>query len=77
LNDLNQYPVFPWILSDYTSETLDLSNPSVYRDLTKPIAAYDQQRLNEIVYNYKSMNGPFQKCLFQTHYSNSASVIGF
>jgi hypothetical protein len=36
LNDLSQYPVFPWILSDYTSEKLDLSNPSSYRDLTKP-----------------------------------------
>ncbi|MED6189954.1 BEACH domain-containing protein C2, partial [Stylosanthes scabra] len=25
-NDITQYPVFPWILSDYTSENLDLSN---------------------------------------------------
>ena len=25
-NDLSQYPIFPWILSDYTSETLDLNN---------------------------------------------------
>ncbi|KAM7117553.1 lysosomal-trafficking regulator isoform 2-T4 [Ciconia maguari] len=29
-NDLMQYPVFPFILSDYTSETLDLNDPSVY-----------------------------------------------
>lgn len=29
-NDLNQYPVFPWVLSDYTSATLDLENPAVY-----------------------------------------------
>jgi len=28
-NDLTQYPVFPWVLSDYTSETLDLNDPSV------------------------------------------------
>lgn len=34
-NDLNQYPVFPWILRDYSAEKLDLSDPSVYRDLTK------------------------------------------
>lgn len=34
-NDLGQYPVFPWILKDYTSEELDLSNPAVYRDLSK------------------------------------------
>ena len=30
-NDLTQWPVFPWILADYTSEQLDLSNPATYR----------------------------------------------
>ena len=34
-NDLNQYPVFPWVLSDYSSLMLDLDDPTVYRDLTK------------------------------------------
>ena len=29
--DLKQYPVFPYILSDYTSVELDLGNPQVYR----------------------------------------------
>jgi len=26
-------------LSDYTSETLDLENPEVFRDLSKPVGA--------------------------------------
>lgn len=30
-----QYPVFPWVISDYTSTNLDLANPSSYRDLSK------------------------------------------
>lgn len=30
-NDLMQYPVFPFILRDYTSETLDLQDPNIYR----------------------------------------------
>lgn len=34
-NDLSQYHVFPWILSDYSSETLDLQDVSIYRDLSK------------------------------------------
>lgn len=34
-NDLNQYPVFPWILSNYTSDTLDLNVASSFRDLSK------------------------------------------
>jgi factor associated with neutral sphingomyelinase activation len=37
--DLSQYPVFPWILTDYKSPTLDLNNPSVFRDLSKPIGS--------------------------------------
>jgi hypothetical protein len=36
-NDLSQYPVFPWVLQDYTSATLDLTDPAVYRDLSRPM----------------------------------------
>ncbi len=34
-NDLSQYPIFPWILSDYLSAELDLEDPKIYRDLSK------------------------------------------
>lgn len=34
-NDLNQYPVFPWILTNYETKELDLTSPSNYRDLSK------------------------------------------
>jgi hypothetical protein len=30
-NDLSQYPVFPWILADYTSEVLDLGSSATFR----------------------------------------------
>jgi len=43
--DMTQYPVFPWILKDYKSEVLDLKDPNVYRDLSKPIGAMDPKRL--------------------------------
>ena len=36
-SDLTQYPVFPWILADYESENLDLSNPKSFRRLDKPM----------------------------------------
>ncbi len=29
--DLTQYPVFPWVVRDYTSATLDLSDPDTFR----------------------------------------------
>lgn len=43
-NDTTQYPVLPWILSDYTSDKLDLSNSSSFRDLSKPVGALDRKR---------------------------------
>jgi len=30
-NDLMQYPVFPFVLSDYSSSELDLDNFNIYR----------------------------------------------
>jgi hypothetical protein len=38
-NDLNQYYIFPWILQDYRSDLIDISNHKIYRDLKKPIGA--------------------------------------
>lgn len=43
-NDLSQYPVLPWVLSNYTSPTLDLDDPRNYRDLAYPIGAQTPDR---------------------------------
>src|SRR6185437_7189153 len=43
-NDLTQYPVYPWILSDYDSDELDLYNVQCFRDLSKPMGALDETR---------------------------------
>jgi factor associated with neutral sphingomyelinase activation len=45
LSDLAQYPVFPHILADYSSKSLDISDPKSFRDLSKPIGALNPQRL--------------------------------
>ncbi len=43
-NDISQYPVFPWVLADYTSRELDLNNPASFRDLGKPVGALNERR---------------------------------
>lgn len=43
-NDLTQYPVFPWVLADYTSEVLDYNRSATFRDLSKPVGALDTKR---------------------------------
>lgn len=43
-NDLTQYPVFPWVLADYSSEVLDFNRSSTFRDLSKPVGGLDTRR---------------------------------
>jgi factor associated with neutral sphingomyelinase activation len=54
-NDLTQWPVFPWVLADYTSATLDLNNPAVFRDLSKPVGALNSARLELFRERYREM----------------------
>jgi factor associated with neutral sphingomyelinase activation len=74
-NDLSQYPVFPWIISNYESSELDLNNPNNFRDLSKPIGALNKKRLEMFLERYKQMPDP--KFLYGTHYSNPGYVIGY
>jgi hypothetical protein len=75
-NDLTQYPVFPWVIADYTSRTLDLTNPATFRDLSKPVGALNQQRLAQFVERYNAFDDPvIPKFHYGSHYSNVGSVL--
>lgn len=50
-NDPNQYYVFPWVLSNYDSSSLDLSDPRVYRNLELPIGALNSQKFERYLEN--------------------------
>lgn len=54
-SDLSQYPIFPWVLSNFTSDELDLKNASNYRDLSKPIGAINEERLQHFLMRYEGM----------------------
>ena len=56
MNDLSQYPVMPWVLQHYQSETLDLSDPAVYRDLRRPIGALNAVRLGHFKERRREMD---------------------
>ncbi|XP_055684443.1 neurobeachin isoform X18 [Lutzomyia longipalpis] len=77
-NDLNQYPVFPWVLTNYESRELDLSQPSNYRDLSKPIGALNPSRRAYFEERYDSWDNdtilPFH---YGTHYSTAAFVLNW
>ena len=54
-----QYPVFPWVVADYTSSTLDLDDQKTFRDLTKPMGAINADRLKETVSRYDAFDDTF------------------
>eukprot|EP01119_Soliformovum_irregulare_P011407 TRINITY_DN2849_c1_g1_i1.p1 TRINITY_DN2849_c1_g1~~TRINITY_DN2849_c1_g1_i1.p1 ORF type:complete len:891 (-),score=264.62 TRINITY_DN2849_c1_g1_i1:87-2759(-) len=72
-NDLTQYPVFPWIIADYSSPVLDLTNEKTFRDLSKPIGALNQERLKMLQERMEEMPDP--KFLYGTHYSTPGYVL--
>lgn len=75
----SQYPVFPWILNDYQSETLDLNDPSIYRDLSKPVGALNPDRLAMLIERYNDLDGfpEEQKFLYGSHYSSPGVVLHY
>uniref|UniRef100_A0A8D1KGF6 Protein FAN n=1 Tax=Sus scrofa TaxID=9823 RepID=A0A8D1KGF6_PIG len=72
-NDLSQYPVFPWVISDYCSTELDLSNPGTFRDLSKPVGALNKERLERLLTRYQEMPEP--KFMYGSHYSSPGYVL--
>ncbi|XP_053679026.1 neurobeachin-like protein 1 [Anopheles nili] len=79
-NDLSQYPVFPWILADYTSEVLDLNDPKSFRDLSKPIGVVNPKNEAEVRSKFDGFEDPsgmIPKFHYGTHYSNSAGVLHY
>ncbi len=77
-NDLTQYPVFPWVLADYTSEELDLNNPATFRDLSKPMGAQSPTRAADFAMRYRALaeigETPFH---YGTHYSSAMIVSSY
>ncbi|XP_074917737.1 neurobeachin isoform X6 [Chelonoidis abingdonii] len=77
-NDLNQYPVFPWVLTNYESEELDLTVPGNFRDLSKPIGALNPKRAVFYAERYETWEDdqtpPYH---YNTHYSTSTSTLAW
>lgn len=80
-NDITQYPVMPWILADFTSDNIDLSDSRVYRDLSKPIGALNPDRLAQLLERYKDLElfgfTEAEKFLYGSHYSSPGIILHF
>ena len=75
--DLTQYPVMPWVLKDYKSEVLNLDDPTIFRELAKPIGALNPERLAEYKERYDETPPEMERFLYGSHFSCPGYVIGF
>ncbi|EGD75827.1 hypothetical protein PTSG_07946 [Salpingoeca rosetta] len=79
-NDLNQYPVMPIVLADYTSDRLDLDDPASFRDLSKPVGAINAaaaERSRMAFDTYEDPQGLMPAFHYGTHYSNPGAVLHY
>jgi factor associated with neutral sphingomyelinase activation len=79
-SDLSQYPVFPWIITNFEDEEdFDIDEVKNYRELSKPIGALNPEKLEQFSKKYwdMKMNNSTAEIAFYygTHYSNPAYVI--
>jgi len=76
-NDITQYPVFPWVLSNYTAEEVpDLQDKSNFRDMSKPMGALNEERLAELLDRFQTFDDPsIPPFMYGSHYSTSAGVV--
>jgi hypothetical protein len=78
VQDLTQYPVFPWVLADYVSPTLDLTDPSVYRDLSKPMGCQSGSQEAAFQERYRTWADDSIKAFhYGSHYSTAGSVLWY
>ena len=80
-NDLTQYPVFPWVLSDYVSDTVDVTRRDQFRDLSKPIGALEPKRLKQFEERFAMLaedpESPHPPFHYGSHYSSAGTVLHF
>jgi hypothetical protein len=82
-NDYTQYPVMPWVIADYDSSVLDLSDSGdeetrkkTFRDLSKPMGAQGQSRAEEFQSRYANWPDETTPAFhYGTHYSSCAGVM--
>jgi WD40 repeat protein len=80
-NDLSQYPIFPWVIKDYKSKTLDLKDENTFRDMKWPMGAqieFQRQILKDKYEACESIKDEdFPPYHNGSHYSTSAVVIWY
>ena len=78
IHDLTQYPVMPWVLADYVSPALDLSDARVYRDLSKPIGCQKRAQEEQFQHRFRTWaDDEIKPFHYGSHYSTAGGVLWY
>lgn len=77
-NDISQYPVFPWVLRNYTIGDFRIDDESMYRNFSLPIGAQTEEGRNEAKRKFSMFIdeevAPFH---YGSHYSSAGIVLHY
>lgn len=80
-NDITRYPIFPWIISDYSNDELKINNKYQYRDFALPIGTISEASKKKAKKYYKYLKNdplPIKKPFhFHSYISNPGYIIFF
>jgi WD40 repeat protein len=62
-NDMSQYPVFPWVIADYSSPKLNFTDPKSFRDLRWPMGAQQESQREVFVQRYQDLAESYDSAL--------------
>ena len=76
--DISQYPIFPWVVKDYSSEKVKILDTSLFRELTRPIGTLNDERIKKLrsIAEDKKTPNSFGY-LYKRSYSNVPTVLSF
>lgn len=79
MHDLSQYPIFPWVLNNYSSHVLEFEKPEkVFRNMDMPIGAQTEEMRQEAKRKFQMWSeSGLQPFHYGSHYSNSGIVTHF
>jgi Beige/BEACH domain len=66
INALQQHPIFPWVVADWSSDHLDLSAAATFRDLRWPMGAQSEEQVYTLYTLYTLCFTQYVYCVYFT-----------
>ena len=76
-NDISQYPIFPWIISEFNDDEFKMNEKGYYRNLGKPVGSLNKVRFQRTLELFEKMKKDKCKTHPAHHYNSFYSTPGY